>query len=292
MVDFGQYIIHGLAFGAIYALVALGFNLIFKTTGVVNFAAGAMGTAVTMILWSTLDRSVPLAAAWLIAMAAALLIGVLTEAIFMQRVERSPVLIQIVVTLGLLLVIEGAVNRIWGAEPKLIPSLASSKALAIGSWYTSANDIFIMALTLSLAGVLYLALERTRYGLAMRAVAQDREVAALMGIRSFRYVTASWAVGVLVAGVGAVLFVPLYGGGLVPTMMDNVAVFAFAAAVLGGFGSLAGAVVGGFLIGIFSNLVGGYLSTDLEVSLIFLLIVLVLYVRPQGLFGVDAKTRL
>jgi branched-chain amino acid transport system permease protein len=290
MVDFGQYVIHGLAFGAIYALVALGFNLIFKTTGVVNFAAGAMGMTVTMILWSALDRGLPLAVAWLIAMAAALAVGALTEAVFLRRIEASPALIQIVVTLGLLLTIEGAAGLVWSYEPKAVPTAVNGSAVAIGPWYTSPNDIFIVGLSLALAGGFYVIFERTRVGLAMRAVAQDREVAALMGVRSFRYVTAAWAVGVLMAGIGAILFAPSQG--LSPTMMDNAAVYAFAAAVLGGFGSLAGAVVGGFLIGIFQNLIGGYLSTDLEVSLIFLLIVLVLYVRPEGLFGVAAKTRL
>jgi len=123
----------------------------------------------------------------------------------------------------------------------------------------------------------------------MQAVSQDREVAALMGIRVFRFVTASWAIGVLVTGVAAILVAPTVS--LSPTMMDNIAVYAFAAAVLGGFGSLAGAVVGGFLVGVISSLVGAYLSTNYELSIIFLLIVVVLYVRPQGLFGVEAKTR-
>jgi branched-chain amino acid transport system permease protein len=110
-----------------------------------------------------------------------------------------------------------------------------------------------------------------------------------MGIRVRRYITASWAVGVLVTGVAANLVAPTVS--LSPTMMDNIAVFAFAAAVLGGFGSLAGAIVGGFAIGVVSDLIAGYLSSDLQLSLVFLLIVVILYVRPQGLFGVAAHSR-
>lgn len=291
MVNFGQYLIGGLGFGAIYALVALGLVLIFKTTGVINFASGAMGTTVTMILWSVLDRTgAPLGVAWLIALVAALAIGAITEAAFLRRIEGSPLLIQIVLTLGLLLVIEGVVGVIWGYEPKTVPPVVSGGSAHIGYWYIGPNELFIVALTVLLAAAFYYIFERTRIGLAMRAVAQDREVAALMGIRTFRYVTASWAVGVLVTGVAAILLAPSVS--LSPTMMDDIAVFAFAAAVLGGFGSLAGAIVGGFAVGIASNLISAYLSTNLQISLIFLLIVVVLYVRPQGLFGVEARTRL
>jgi branched-chain amino acid transport system permease protein len=103
----------------------------------------------------------------------------------------------------------------------------------------------------------------------MRAVAQDRDVALLMGIPVFRLVTASWAVGVLIAGLAAILVAPTVS--LSPTMMDEIAVFAFAAAVLGGFGSLAGAIVGGFVIGVLNSLISAYLSTNYQLSLVFLL---------------------
>src|SRR5947209_8138145 len=197
MVEFGQFVIGGLGFGAIYALAALGLVLIFKTTGVVNFASGAMATVATLILWTALTvAGLPLIAAWLCAMAAALVIGAVTEALFMRRVEGMPVLIQIVVTLGLLLLLDG---------------------------------------------------------------------------------------------LAAILVAPTVS--LSPTMMDDIAVYAFAAAVLGGFGSLAGAIVGGFVIGVVNSLIGAYLSTNYQLSLVFLLIVVILYVRPQGLFGVEATTR-
>src|SRR5918911_583633 len=265
MVEFGQFVIGGLGFGAIYALAALGLVLIFKTTGVVNFASGAMATVVTFVLWTALNAAgLPLIAAWLCAMAAALVIGALTEALFMRRVEGMPVLIQIVVTLGLLLLIEGLAGVIWHYDLKSVPKVANGAPL-------------------------YVVFERTRLGLAMRAVAQDREVALLMGIPVFRLVTASWAVGVLVAGLAAILVAPTVS--LSPTLMDDIAVFAFAAAVLGGFGSLAGAIVGGFIIGVVNSLIGAYLSTNYQLSLVFLLIFVVLYVRPQGLFGVEATTR-
>jgi branched-chain amino acid transport system permease protein len=290
MTEFLQDVVSGLGFGAIYALAALGLVFIFKTTSVVNFASGVMGMAVAMILWSALNQAgLPLVGAWLLALVGALLIGVVTETVFLRRIEGSPLLIQIVLTLGLLLFIRGVAGRIWGYDQKTVPKLSNADPTPLGSLYINANDLLIVVLTVALAIVFYVVFERTRVGLAMQAVSQDREVAALMGIRVFRFVTASWAIGVLVTGVAAILVAPTVS--LSPTMMDNIAVYAFAAAVLGGFGSLAGAVVGGFLVGVISSLVGAYLSTNYELSIIFLLIVVVLYVRPQGLFGVEAKTR-
>jgi branched-chain amino acid transport system permease protein len=286
----GQYIISGLPFGGIYALAALGLVLIFKTSGVVNFAFGAMATASTLILWSGLhDAGLPLALAWIVAMGAAMAIGACTEATLLRRIESSPVLIQIVLTLGVLMVIEGVAGTIWGYEPKAVPVVTQGKPLGFAGFLLTPNDVFIIALTVALGLALFVILERTRIGLAMRAIAADREVASLMGVRTARYVTASWAIGVAISGVAAVLVAPTVG--LDPTMMDGISVFAFAAAILGGFGSLAGAVVGGFLIGIFSNLIAAYISTNMQLSLIFGMIIAILYVRPQGLFGVEAVSR-
>jgi branched-chain amino acid transport system permease protein len=120
-------------------------------------------------------------------------------------------------------------------------------------------------------------------------VASDRDTASLMGIQTQRYISLSWAVGVLVAGVSAILIAPAIS--LTPTFMENVAVFAFAAAVLGGFGSLLGAVVGGLVIGIMSNLVSGYFSNNLQLTFVFILILIVLYIRPNGLFGRPVVSR-
>jgi branched-chain amino acid transport system permease protein len=288
--DFFQYVVGGLGFGGIYALAALGLVLIFKTSGVVNFAFGAMATVVTLILWSLLNHAgLPLAPAWLLAMLIALVFGALTEATLLRRVERSPVLVQIVLTLGLLVLIEGLAGVLWGYAPKSIPQVFHGNALNVGSFVIAPNDLFIIGVTLALGVLLYVVFEHTRTGLAMRAIAADRETASLMGVRTRHYVTASWAFGVALSGLAAILVAPTVG--LEPSMMDQVAVFAFAAAILGGFGSLAGAVVGGFLIGVTSNLIAAYISTNLQLTLIFAVIVAILYLRPEGLFGVQATSR-
>ncbi len=290
MHNFFQFVIGGLGFGGIYAFAALGLVLIFKTSGVVNFAFGAMATVVTLILWSLLNHAgLPFAWAWLLAMVIAMLMGGFANGILMRRVERSAVLVQIVLTLGLLILIEGLAGILWGYGPKTVPQPLSGSSVNVASFLITPNDLFIIGLTVAIGLVLFVVFEWTRLGLAMRTIAADREVAALMGIRTNLYVTGSWAVGTALSGIAAILVAPSLS--LDPTMMDQVAVFAFAAAILGGFGSLIGAVVGGFLIGVASNLIAAYVSTNLQLTLIFAVIVAVLYVRPQGLFGVAAASR-
>jgi branched-chain amino acid transport system permease protein len=290
MHNFFQFVVGGLGFGGIYAFAALGLVLIFKTSGVVNFAFGAMATVVTLILWSLLTHAgLSFAAAWVVAMLIAMLIGGFTNGILMRRIERSAVLVQIVLTLGLLILIEGLAGVLWGYAPKSIPQPLSGNSVNVASFLITPNDLFIIGLTVGIGLLLFVVFEWTRVGLAMRAIAADREVASLMGVRTNLYVTGSWALGTALSGVAAILVAPK--AGLEPTMMDQVAVFAFAAAVVGGFGSLIGAVVGGFLIGIASNLIAAYVSTDLQLTLIFAVIVAVLYVRPDGLFGRHAVSR-
>lgn len=290
MGELWQFVLGSIGFGSVYALAALGLVFIFKTSGVVNFAFGAMGSVVALVLWALLTQAhVPLVLAWLIALVIAMGAGVLIDVGLMQRIERSPLLIQIVLTLGLLLFIEGFAGVLFGYNQKEVPPVLNGQPVGIFGANVQPNTLFIFAFTVVLGVISYFTFERTRAGLAARAVAHNREIAALMGVNTHRVVSVSWAVGVLLSGVAAILVTPSLG--LTPNLMDNVAVYAFAAAVLGGFGSIPGAIIGGLLIGVVSNLVAGYLSTNLQLSLVFLLILVLLYARPQGLFGVRSAVR-
>lgn len=290
MTLFFQLVLSGLGFGGIYAIAALGLTLIFKTSNVVNFGNGALATVVSMLVWMFYSSlKLPIAASWLLAVVAGGLLGAGVETAFMRRVQGSAIIVSIVMTVGLLLLAEGLTGMAWGFQPKPIPPALRGPSVTFGSFAISRNDLFIAGLTVILGLALYGFYEHTRLGLAVRAVAEDGEVATLMGISRRWVISLSWAAGVAVTGVAATLAAPTVG--LTPTFMENIAVFAFAAAVLGGFGSLLGAVVGGFLIGILSNLVAGYLSTNLQLTLMFALIVVVLYVRPEGLFRRGAQVR-
>jgi branched-chain amino acid transport system permease protein len=290
MTVFAQLVVSALGFGGIYALAALGLTIIFKTSNVVNFAYGAMATMVAMVAWTVhTGLGLPTAVAWVLAILGGAALGVVSEASFLRRVEGTAPIVSIVMTLGLLLLVEGLTGVIWGFGPKGFPSVISGPGIAAGPVSIDRNDLFITGLTLVIALGLYAFYQRTRLGLAVRAVAEDPEAASLMGISRRWVLGLSWAAGVAVTGVAATLAAPSVG--LTPTMMDNIAVFAFAAAVLGGLGSLAGAVAGGFALGVLANLIAGYASANLQLTLVFALIVVVLYLRPQGLFGRAARVR-
>lgn len=287
---FLQYVVSGLGFGGIYALGAISLAIIFNTSNVVNFASASLASFVAYILWTFLHISgFPTLLAWFAALVGALLLGVVVEAAFMRRVMNASGIIQVVMTLGLLIAIEGLNGALWGYSPRTIPKIINGSSIKLGSVLLDRSNALIVLLTLIFAAVVLYTYRRTRFGLAMLAVASDRDTASLMGIKSSRYITISWAVGVLLVGLSAILIAP--STGLAPDYMSTIAVFSFAAAVLGGFGSLGGAVVGGLIVGVFSNLISGYVSNNLQLTFVFLLIVLLLYIRPQGLLGVKATVR-
>ena len=289
MTVFLQDVVSGLGFGGIYALAALGLTIIFKTSNVVNFAFGAMATVVAMLVWTAhVSLGLPAALAWVLGILGGGVLGAAADLGLMRRVEGAPPLVSIVMTVGLLLAVEGLTGVIWGYSPKGISNVISGRSFAIGPVSVDRNNLFIAALAVVVTYGLHLFYERTRLGLAVRAVAEDGEIAPLMGVSRKWVLALSWAVGVAVTGAAATLAAPSLG--LQPNLMDNAAVYAFAAAVLGGLGSLLGAVVGGFAVGIISDVIAGYAST-FQLALVFALIVVVLYLRPQGLFGRAAQVR-
>jgi branched-chain amino acid transport system permease protein len=289
MTVFLQDVVSGLGFGGIYALAALGLTIIFKTSNVVNFAFGAMATVVAMLVWTAhVSLGLPTALAWALGILGGGALGVAADLGLMRRVEGSPPLVSIVMTVGLLLAVEGLTGVIWGYNPKGISNVVTGRSFAIGPLSVDRNNLFIAALAVVVTYGLHLFYERTRLGLAVRAVAEDGEIAPLMGVSRKWVLALSWAVGVAITGAAATLAAPSLG--LQPNLMDNAAVYAFAAAVLGGLGSLLGAVVGGFAVGIISDVIAGYAST-FQLALVFALIVVVLYLRPQGLFGRAAQVR-
>lgn len=287
---FLQYVVSGLGFGGIYALGAISLALIFNTSTVVNFASASLAALCAYLLWTLLHLSgMPMLLAWLGGVLGSLLVGLTVESAFMRRVEKSSGIVRVVMTLGLLIAVEGLVGAVWGYSPKSLPSIVSGRSFKIGSVLFDRGNALIVILTLVIALLLLFVYRKTRFGLAMLAVASDRETASLMGINAGRYISISWAAGTLLVGLSAALAAP--STGLSPDYMSNIAVFAFAAAVLGGFGSLSGAIAGGMIIGIFSNLVSGYVSNNLQLTFVFLLIVALLYVRPEGLLGAKTMVR-
>lgn len=281
---FLQVLVSGLAVGSLYSLVAIGLVLIYKTSDVVNFAQGEMAMFVTFIAWDLLVKwHMPYVVSAILALIFAFFMGWLTYRLFLERLLQSSVLTQIIATLGLFLILRGIAGVVWGYNPISFPAVFSDKTVHFGNAVITHYQIAIILITAILTFSFYGMLRWTRFGLSVRAVAQNMFAARLMGVRTSSVFSFTWAVATLLGAVSGILLVPTLF--LSPTFMELVTVKAFAAAVLGGIGSLPGAVIGGFALGVIENIFGFYVSTALKSTFVFLFIVVVLYLKPSGLFG-------
>jgi branched-chain amino acid transport system permease protein len=279
-----QQIVSGLATGTLYALAALGLVLLYKTTDVVNFAQGEMAMVTTFVSFTFMSAvGVSFGPAFFLALLFAVFFGMLTERVIMRPAGRLPHLSQIILTLGMFLAFRGAASMIWGHEPTSYPIPVEGDPIKMAGIVFTPNNLFVVGVTLALMLGLYLFFKYTKVGLAMRAVAMNVQTSRLMGIKVGPINSYTWAASAVLGGVAGMLIAPVTF--LDPTMMGEVQIKAFAASVLGGFMSLPGAVVGGLLIGVIENLIAGYISAELKTTFVFLLIIIVLYVKPAGLFG-------
>jgi branched-chain amino acid transport system permease protein len=279
----------GLEQGAIYGSVALALVLIYRATGLVNFAQGEMALFSTFVTWQLWDWGVPIALAIVLSMALSFVGGAVIERVIIRPVgdvEHNALAI-VIVTVGMLLALNALVGWIWGTEGRRFPKIFSAQTVDIGSLsisYQAIGTLVVLAVEIVL---LYLLFQHTKLGLAMRSVASNSGSSALVGIRVGRVLMFGWG---LAAAVGA-LAGALYASEL--SLLDaniffQLLVYAFAAATLGGFDSPPGAVVGGLIVGVVTVMAGGYvgwLGEDLKLVAAFALIIVVLLVRPQGLFG-------
>lgn len=279
-----QIVISGLIFGCVYGLAALGLVLIFRTTGMVNFAHGEMAMVSTFVGFTLLSQyELPFFVAFVLALLFSAVFGVLVYQLLIKFVNQAPHLNQLVLTLGLFLVLHGAAGLIWGHTPTSFPQAITGSALEVGEVFVSPNELLVLGITFVLAMTLLILFRYTRLGLAMRASSQDLVAARLMGINVNVVFMVTWAAGTVLGGVAGLLTAPFTF--LSITMMFDVLIMAFAAAVLAGFLSLPGAVIGGLIVGVFKNLVTYYWAPEMALASTFLLIVVVLYIRPQGIFG-------
>ncbi|UVS79167.1 branched-chain amino acid ABC transporter permease [Actinokineospora sp. UTMC 2448] len=292
MADFIQQLVEGLGAGAIYASLALALVLIYRFTGIVNFAQGEMAMFATFIAWQLVQAGVPF---WL-ALGATLAIafggGMLIERVVIRPVEGAPELALVIVTLGLFILVNAVAGWIWSFLIKDFPSPFPSGALDAGGVHLSYSTLGVLGVVAVVMGLLYILFRYTKIGLAMRAVASNPASARLLGIRVSGVLALGWGLAALVGAVSGVLVAPVLF--LEPTMMGGVLIYAFAAATLGGFDSPVGAVVGGLVVGIAETLAGAYvgvIGSDLKIGVPLAVIIGVLLFRPQGLFGRAAVER-
>jgi len=277
--------LNGLSFGLIYAAVALGLVLIWRATRILNFAQGALATLTTYIAVSLLDRSINYWVAFVAALAAGLVLGAVTERVFIRPLYGKPELNPVVVSIGLLILIESLVGAIWGSADRGFTPAFSQIGIAVGHTTLdfSRFDVFIVGSVLVLMLAMLVLFRWTSLGLKMRAGAFAPEVARLLGVRVGRILTVGWALATLAGALAGLLVAPEVL--LSPNMMDPILVYGLVAAVLGGLDSPVGALIGGVVTGLGISYVGGYLGSSMETVGAFLLLVAVLSIRPEGIFS-------
>jgi len=276
----------GLAAGALYGLMGLGLVLIYKTSDVVNFGHGDMAAFTTFVAFTLMALwkwPVPLALGGTLLVAVVLGVIVERSVLYPARRRHAPVLALVVATLGVSQILNGTIGTLWGRHVQNLPSLVAGPPMRLGQILLTREQLLNLGLGLALALALFFFFRFTNLGIAMRAVAQNPTAAQLMGVSVNRVLTVTWGLGAALGAVAGVLIAPATF--LEPDTMNGVLIKAFAAAVLGGFTSLPGALIGGLALGVLENLVAGYIATEFKAAFSFVLIVLVLAVRPAGLMG-------
>lgn len=282
-----QTLISGVAAGVVYGLVALGFSLIYRTSRVINFAQGDLAVLAAYLAYSCTQLGLPVVASCVIGVLGAGVAAGVLERLALRPLYKRPGVVAILGTVGLAIVLEAAMRLIWGSLPVSLAAPAPNSPWRVGGVAVTPLQVAMVACGLAVAAVLGWCILRTRMGRAMRGCAQDPEVVALFGINLDRMYLGSFVVGGLVAGIAGVLIMPKIG--LTPNAGLNLSVLGFSAAVLGGLGSVGGALLGGVLIGVITDVVAVYLSSSYANGFAYLLMAAVLLTRVQGLFGDDIE---
>jgi branched-chain amino acid transport system permease protein len=288
---FLQLLINGLGKGAVYALLALGFVVIFKATEVVNFAHGSLVLVGGFVVYELKD-TLGWAGAAAIGIGAAALAGLLIERVFMARARQADHNSLALLTIGIDVIITEEIVRRVGAEIPFIGDPYDAQPIRLAGLTVFRTQAVALVVGAVLITLFFLAFRYSNWGVAMRAQAENREAAALMGIRSARVTATAWLVAGALAGV-AVLFLATqdFSGAGLGRGTHAIALIAFPAAILGGLDSTAGAIVGGVIVGLTEALSAQYISFEFSKSAVFLVMLLVLVVRPSGLFGTREISR-
>lgn len=281
---FEQVVVSGLTVGAIYALIAIGFTIVFSTVRIVNFAHGEFVMAGGVLYaWLNIVHQVPVAAAIPLAVAGCVILAWLSYELCLAGMNKDNHIAQVMVTLGLGITIKGLAQVFIGKDTQFPPTFTSGAPVAIGSVSISQQSIWILGSLAVILGLLWALLQKTRVGKGMRAVAINHYAAVLMGISPKRAAIIAFALAGLIGGVAGALLAPVasahYDNGIF------LGVKGFAAAILGGLGNPVGAVVGGLILGLTESLTAGYLSSVYKDAVSLVLLLVILLSRPQGLLG-------
>ncbi|HVV23148.1 MAG TPA: branched-chain amino acid ABC transporter permease [Pseudonocardiaceae bacterium] len=291
MVQFIDLTLGGLSAGAVYAAVALALVLIWRATRIVNFAQGGMLMITTFLAYAVVGDGGSYWLALLVAVVSGLVLGAVVERLVIRPVENKPPLNAVVVTFGLLVLLQGAAGMVFGGTPKSYPPAFGIRGFVVSGrrLLFTPNDLWVVLVVLAVMAGLAAVFRWTPLGLRMRSAAFAPEVARLLGVRVGRMFTVGWALAAAVGALAGVLIAPTTF--VSPNTFDSTLVYGFTGAVIGGLDSPPGAVVGGVSLGIVLSWVSGYLGSDVVGLGALVVLVVVLMVRPNGLFGHAAGRR-
>jgi len=285
MVEFLNFTLEGVSAGMIYAAIALSLVLIWRGTRVLNYSQGAMAVLTSFVALEVVYITGNYWLAFVIALLSGLVLGSVVERLIVRQVTGKPPLNAVIVTIGLLIGIEGLAGLFFGGNNRSFPPAFSVNGLSIGkvALGITRNDIFTAVAVLAAAGVFFVVFQYTPIGLRLRATAFNTPVARLLGVRVGRMLTLGWALAGLLGALAGMLVTP--STFLSPNSMDTIFVLGFTAAVIGGLESPAGAVAGGLILGVVLSYAGGYLGSDVVNLMGLAALLVVLMLRPSGLFS-------
>jgi branched-chain amino acid transport system permease protein len=282
---FAQQTVAGLAQGAVFGSLALALVLIYRATEVINFAQGELAMATTYIAYQLTIWGVSYWLAFFLTLLIAFALGVVIQVVLIRPIQHSVIAV-VIVTVGLFILIDGLVTWQWGADLKFMAAPFGNNVYHAGGVAFSRQDIGVLVVSILSVILLWVLFQFTKIGLAMRAAALRPAAASLVGVRVNWMLALGWGLAAVLGAVSGLMTEPTQF--LQPTMMQAILLYAFAAAVLGGLESPAGAVIGGLAIGVFLNLSGqyiGFATPELRLPIAFAVLLLVLLVKPNGLFG-------
>lgn len=286
MVLFLQRVVDGIATGAVYAALALAIVLIYRATGILNFAQGEMAMLSTYATWFLWDAGLWMWGAVAVSLVVSFAGGALIERIIIRPVERKSPSAVFIVLIGLWVTLNAGAGFLFGSDGRTMGDLFGGGVVDVGGVRISADTMGVLGVLTAVCAVLWLLFSHTKLGLVLRGVASNPSSAALVGIPVGRMYMVGWGLAAALGALaGALITTSVF---VEPNMMIGVLVYAFAAAVLGGFDSPPGAIVGGLAVGVAESLASGYIDwigSELKLSVAFVVIISVLLVRPTGLFG-------
>lgn len=291
MVQFLQQIINGLSLGSIYALIALGYTMVYGIIKLINFAHGdiyMLGAYIGFIATAQLGLS--FFPALLIAMGLCALLGVIIERIAYKPLRNATRITALITAIGVSYFLQASTQKVMGSGVKTYPQVLGNQTFDLAGIRISSQQIAIFAITIVLMLLLQYIVRKTKIGRAMRAVSVDADAARLMGVNVDATISYTFAIGSALAGAAGVL-VGIYYNSVSPLMGMIPGVKAFIAAVFGGIGIIPGAMFGGFFIGIIETLVSGYGSSLYKDALVYIILILVLVIKPAGLLGKNVKEK-